>query len=184
MSDLAAALKTAMPRLFGSEDYQRRRTALEDEYHRAAEETVGHIRHAAESRGLALVENEGGGFDFEPCRDGLILPSQQVRTLPRPEREPTAGRYPRAAPRARPGRPRCWRACACGRWIACALWTGEMGEAALRRLVTPVSERHAKHREAHAWLEEAFRDLSVQVETLQALARGEEEGRNAPFPPL
>src|ERR1700760_3650300 len=74
MTELVAAVKTSMLRIFASEEYLKKRGQLEDEFHRAADEAIGHIRHAAEARGLALVEHGEGSFDFEPFQDGLLLP--------------------------------------------------------------------------------------------------------------
>ncbi|HXC56463.1 MAG TPA: Lon-like protease helical domain-containing protein, partial [Rhizomicrobium sp.] len=87
MAEFVAGLKGAMPRLFESEDYRRRRSALEDDFTRIAETTFERLRRTAEAQGLALVERGEGSFDFRPARDGLAMAEEDYRRLSKLERE-------------------------------------------------------------------------------------------------
>jgi len=176
MQEFAGALKGAMPKLFESEDYRKRRSALEEEFHRSAESTFDLLRKEAEIHGLALVERGEGAFDFQPSRDGLVLSEPEFRATPKAERERLTGRVRdlRAALEKAMDRLERMRQSALER---VALMDREMGEALLRALAAPLSQRYAQHREAHAHIEAVFRDAVAQIDVLQAAARGELDER-------
>ncbi|MEJ1969672.1 MAG: ATP-binding protein [Rhizomicrobium sp.] len=176
MRDFATALKTIMPRLFESEDYRRRRSALEEEFHRTAEASFDGLRREAEAQGLALVERGDGKFDFQPARDGLELAPDDYRRLPKVERD-------RLGAKVRDLRAALDRAMELleGRRLEAVervrVLDRELGEARIRELTTPLSQRFAQHREAHDHIEAVFKDAAAQVDLLQALARGEADER-------
>jgi lon-related putative ATP-dependent protease len=180
MAEFVASLRGLMPRLFESDDYKRRRAALENEFHGTAESTFDRLRRLAESHGLALVERGEGGFDFRPTRDGLALSEEDYRRLSRLERESLAGRtrelraeLEKAMEQLEGLRQRAVEQ-------VCTL-DRELGEAQLRALVSPLAQRFTQHREAHEYLSFVFKDAVSQIEALQAAARGEERREAVPF---
>ena len=171
MTEFVANLKTAMPRLFESEDYRRRRAALEDEFHRTAETAFERLRKLGEARGLALVERSEGGFDFRPTRDGLVLSDDDYRRLSGAERETIAarvrelrGELDKTMAELEGLRQRAVE--------KVKTLDRELGEAQLRTLIAPLAQRFAQHRDAHEHLARVYKDALGQVEALQAAARG------------
>ncbi|HEY0302280.1 MAG TPA: Lon-like protease helical domain-containing protein, partial [Rhizomicrobium sp.] len=176
MAEFVAGLKSAMPRLFESEDYRRRRGALEDEFHRTADAAFERLRQRAESQGLVLVERGQGGFDFRATRDGLPLSEDEYRRLGQAERESVAARIREL--RGELDRAMEHLEALRGRAVEkVRALDREMGEAQLRTLIAPLAQRFAQHREAHEHLARVYRDALGQVEGLQAVARGEGDER-------
>ena len=171
MMEFVTALKGAMPRLFEGEDYRRRRAALEEDFHRAAEDKFDHLRRLAESHGLALVERGEGGFDFRPTRDGLAMSEDDFRRLSKIERETLSARTRelRGALEKTMEQLEGLRRHAVEHVRAL---DRELGEAQLRSLVSPLAQRFTQHREAHEHLGNVFKDAVSQIDALQAAARG------------
>jgi lon-related putative ATP-dependent protease len=171
MAVFVAALKTLMPKLFESDAYRARRAALEQDFHRTAETRIDALRRDADLQGLALIEREGA-FDFRPSRDGLVMSDADFRALRKAERDRLADQT------------RALRAAldkTVGQLESLRLATVEkirglnraLGEAEIRALITPLAQRYATHREAHAQLCAVYHDVLAQVEALQAVANGE-----------
>jgi lon-related putative ATP-dependent protease len=180
MAEFVTGLKGLMPRLFESEDYKRRRGALEEDFHRTAESTFDRLRRLAESHGLALVERGEGGFDFRPTRDGLAMSEDDYRRLSKLERESLSartrelrGELEKSMAQLEGLRRRALE--------AVRTLDSELGEAQLRALVAPLAQRFTQHREAHEYLGFVFKDAVNQIEALQAAARGEERREAVPF---
>ena len=176
MGEFVAALKTAMPRLFESDDYRPRRSAIEEEFHRTAEGAFDTLRRNAEAQGLALVERSEGSFEFRPSRDGLVLSEDDYRRLS----SPTAKGRPESARALRSELDRTMDQLASLRLKTVEKVRAldrELGEMHLRGLMRPLSERYAHHRETHEYLETVFRDVVGHIDALQATARGDSDER-------
>ncbi len=181
MAAFVAALKGAMAGLFDSDDYRRRRATIEDDFHAAAENAFDALRRKAEDRGLVLVEQREGQFDFRVARDGLVLADEDYRSLSKLERD-------RLADRARELRGELERTM--GELEGLRQRTleqvqaldRELGEKAIRDLVAPLAAQFTQHREAHEHLNLIYKDVLGHIDALQALARGENVRRDAmPF---
>jgi lon-related putative ATP-dependent protease len=176
MGDFVETLKGAMPKLFTSEEYRRRKGAIEDEFRRAVDGALDKLRSQAEAQGLALVERDEGGFDFAPQREGLALSEDEYRRLPKADRERLTNRT-RAL---REELEKTMEALGALREKAMErvrILDRELGEAEVRRLMTPLAARFQTNRDAHGFLETVFQDVMVHIEALQAAAReGKDEG--------
>ena len=112
MADFVETLKGAMPRLFDSEDYRRRRGAIEEEFRKTVDGTFDKLRRRAEAQGLALVERSDGSFDFLPQRDGLVLSDDEYRRLAQARSREPQCQEPRSPRRSRTHDARNWAICA------------------------------------------------------------------------
>jgi lon-related putative ATP-dependent protease len=171
MGDFVEHLQSAMPKLFESEDYRRRRSVIEDEFRQTVESALDRLRKAAEAQGLALVENDKG-FDFLPQRDGLVLSDDEYRRLPKPDRErlnervrDLRGELDRTLQQLGQVREK-----AVERLRAL---DKELGEGVVRGLMRPVADRFGGQREIGAHIESVFQDVMAHIELLQALAQGD-----------
>lgn len=176
MQDFAVGLKAAMPKLFESETYRTRRAGLEEEFHRTAEAAFDRIRRDAEAQNLVLIERGEGGFDFQPARDGLIVADPEYRGMSKPDRDRLAG-HARALRSVLEKEMEQLEALRQATLERVRMMDRELGEAAIRALAAPLSQRFAQHREAHAHVEAVFRDAVAQVDLLQAAARSDPDER-------
>jgi lon-related putative ATP-dependent protease len=171
MGAFVEQLQSAMPKLFESEDYRRRRSVIEDEFRQTVESALDRLRKAAEAQGLALVENDKG-FDFLPQRDGLVLSDDEYRRLPKPDRErlndrvrDLRGELDRTLQQLGQVREK-----AVERLRAL---DKELGEGVVRGLMRPLADRFGGNREIGSHIEAVFQDVMAHIELLQALAQGE-----------
>jgi len=186
MGEFVETLKIAMPKLFESEDYRRRRGAIEEEFRRTVDGALEQIRRKAETQGLTLVERSEGGFDFAPQRDGLTLSEDEYRQMPKADRDQLSERTRelRAELDKAMQSLKATREKTIERLRAL---DRELGEVEVRRLMQPLAHAYQGHAEASAHLEAMFQDVMSHIESLQAEAReGEddeedEEGSNVPF---
>jgi lon-related putative ATP-dependent protease len=176
MQEFAASLKGVMPKLFESEAYRKRRAGLEEEFHRTAERTFDHLRREAEIHGLALIERGEGGFDFHPSRDGLAMSERDYRALSKAERDRLTDRVRdlRAELEKAMEQLEELRQTALER---VGLIDREMGEASIRALIAPLSQRYVQHREVHDYIEAVFKDAVAQIGLLQSVASGDGDER-------
>ena len=172
MAEFVQTLKNTMPRLFESEDYRRRRGAIEDEFRRTVDSALDKLRQRAEAQGLALAERADGGFDFLPQRDGLVLSDDDYRRLNKRERESLNAKsrnlhsdLERTMQKLGDLRERATeRVRALDR---------ELGEAELRKVMRPLADRFGGIPQAHAHVEAVFQDVIAHIDALQASAHGE-----------
>jgi hypothetical protein len=87
MEAVIEALRAALPDVFTSEDYKRRRKVIEAHHDRHQQEAFQAIANRAEEGGLGLVENRGGEIGVAPVSGGQIMDSQEFNGLPEEERE-------------------------------------------------------------------------------------------------
>ncbi|HWD27211.1 MAG TPA: AAA family ATPase [Rhizomicrobium sp.] len=172
LAGFVAALKAAMPKLFDDDAYRSRRASLEQDFHAVAEASFAALRREAEAHGLALVESDGG-FDFRPCRDGLVMSDADFRALRKAERDRLAELTVvlRAALEKTMARLENLRLAVIDK---IRVLDRELGEVEVCALMAPLAQRYTTHREAHAQLCAVYHDALTQIEALQAAANGEE----------
>jgi len=183
MGAFVETLKAAMPRLFASEDYRRRKSAIEEEFKQTVQGALDKIRGLAEAQGLSLIERDEGGFDFTPQRDGLALSEDEYRKLPKADRE-------RLTQRTRELREQLEKTMEALSSLRdktverVRALDHELGEAEVRKLMQPLAARFDSNREAHGHLEAMFGDVMAHIDALQASAKAtaKDENRNeVPF---
>ncbi|GGG36127.1 ATP-dependent protease [Caldovatus sediminis] len=85
ISGLIEELRAALPALFESEDYQRRRSAIEASFHGQAERSFAALGEKATAKGVAILRTPMG-FAVAPAKDGKVVPPEEFATWP-PERQ-------------------------------------------------------------------------------------------------
>lgn len=173
MREFVETLQAAMPKLFESEDYRKRRGAIEEEFRRTVDTTLETLRRAAESQGLALIEREGH-FDFAPQRDGLALSDDEYRRLSKTDRERLSERSRKLQDELEKTMERLEAVRADAQKRVRAL-DRELGEAIVRNLLNSLSGRYNSNRPVHAYLESVFQDLVAHIDALQAGARHDQQ---------
>ena len=86
MRMLVDGLKSAMPAVFESEDYQSRRKAIDVQFKQAHDAAFQAIARKAETQGLGLIRTETG-FAIVPVKGGKPIDPQVFEKLPSGERE-------------------------------------------------------------------------------------------------
>ncbi|MGB8365290.1 MAG: Lon protease family protein [Rhizomicrobium sp.] len=165
-------LKEVMPKLFESDEYRRRRGAIEDEFRKSVDSELDRLRRQAETQGLALVERDEGGFDFAPQRDGLPLSEDEYRQMPKADRDRLAERKRELKVEL----DKTMQSLGALREHAVQRLRAldrELGEAEIRRLMQPLAQAFQSNREASAHIETVFHDVMAHIEALQAVARGQ-----------
>lgn len=87
MRAVIEALRASLPDVFASDDYKRRRKAVEARHDQHQQEAFQAIARRAEEGGLGLVESRSGEIGVAPVQDGQIMDSQDFAALPEEERE-------------------------------------------------------------------------------------------------
>ncbi len=185
MGEFVETLKSAMPKLFESEEYCRRRGAIEDEFRQVVDGALDELRRKAETQGLALIERSEGGFDFVPQRDGLALSEDEYRRMTKADRD----RLSERTRKLRTELDRTMQSLSASRDRTVEKLKAldrELGEAEVRRLLRPLAEAYRSDAAAGAHLEAVFQDVMSHIDALQASARGngnddDEKGGNVPF---
>jgi lon-related putative ATP-dependent protease len=174
MNGFVEQLKAAMPKLFESEDYRRRRGVIEVEFRRTIDSALDRLRKTAEAQGLALVERDEGGFDFVGQRDGLVLSDDEYRRLPKGDRERLSTRVREL--RAELGKTMQQLSAVREKAIEkVRRLDRELGEGVVRALLRPLAGRFGANREANQHIEAVFQDVMAHIELLQAWAHGESQ---------
>ena len=88
MKHLIDDLKVAIPTVFESEDYQRRRGAIEDEFRNQNTATFSALGEKATSKNLVIVRTPMG-FAVAPARNGQVIPPEEFNALPEEQRKAT-----------------------------------------------------------------------------------------------
>jgi lon-related putative ATP-dependent protease len=81
-------LKVSLPAAFESEDYQKRRTAIEQEARGRNERAFTGLRDKATGKSIAILRTPMG-FAMAPMKDGQVVPPAEFNTWP-PERQQEA----------------------------------------------------------------------------------------------
>lgn len=79
-------LKSAIPAIFESEEYQTRRRAIDEEYGERQQAAFEDLQHYGEAHGVALLRTPSG-FSLAPVRDGEVLKPDEFQQLPDDEKE-------------------------------------------------------------------------------------------------
>ncbi|MGF1457129.1 MAG: Lon protease family protein [Alphaproteobacteria bacterium] len=84
-------LRNTLPAIFQSDEYLRRRKAIDEALERRHTEALGVLQKKAEGQGIALVSTQNG-VGVAPLRDnGEVMPSEEFVQLPEAERKRIEG---------------------------------------------------------------------------------------------
>jgi lon-related putative ATP-dependent protease len=86
MDQLVEDLKTAVPAVFESEEYQTRRQIVSEEVREEQERAFEDLQERARSEDIALIRTPQG-FAFAPIRDGEVIAPEEIESMPEEERE-------------------------------------------------------------------------------------------------
>ncbi|MCG8562305.1 MAG: AAA family ATPase [Hyphomicrobiales bacterium] len=85
MVEVIDELRTAVPAMFESEDYQNRRRAIDEHVRAAQEEAFEALHGKAQAQGIAILKTPMG-FAMAPAKDGKVLKPEAFNELPEAER--------------------------------------------------------------------------------------------------
>ncbi len=86
MEQLVDELRTAIPTLFESEDYQTRKQELREEFQEKQEEALNEVQEKAKERGIALIRTPVG-LAFAPIKEGEVVTPDEFQKLSEERRE-------------------------------------------------------------------------------------------------
>lgn len=86
VDELVEELRTAVPALFDSEDYQTQRQELQEEYQEKQEQALNEVRERAKERDIALIRTPVG-LAFAPIKDGEVVSPDEFKQLSEERRE-------------------------------------------------------------------------------------------------
>jgi lon-related putative ATP-dependent protease len=86
MHGLIDDLKVALPAVFESEDYQRRRGAIEESFHKKQADAFAELREKAGRQGIVIVRTPLG-FALAPARNGEVVPPNEFTAWPEEKRK-------------------------------------------------------------------------------------------------
>lgn len=81
MHALVEDLKVSLPAIFESDDYQKRRGAIEQAIQQQNEEAFSRLNEKAQGRGIAILRTPVG-FAMAPARDGKVVPPAEFNAWP------------------------------------------------------------------------------------------------------
>lgn len=84
--DLVAEIRIALPAVFESEDYQKRRAAVEQSFQGRQESAFASLNARARERSIAILRTPMG-FAMAPLRDGKVVPPQEWAEWPEAEQQ-------------------------------------------------------------------------------------------------
>ena len=85
MVDAIDELRSAIPAMFESEEYQSRRRAIDEETHGSQEEAFAALNKRAKEENIVVLRTPLG-FAMAPARDGKVIKPEAFNELPEPER--------------------------------------------------------------------------------------------------
>jgi AAA domain len=85
MRSLIEDLKTALPAVFQSEDYQRRRGAIDENFRKQQAEAFSGLREKAGEKGVVILRTPFG-FALAPAVNGEVVPPEQFSAWPEAKR--------------------------------------------------------------------------------------------------
>jgi predicted ATP-dependent protease len=86
MHKLIDDLKTALPAVFQSEDYQTRRSAIDESFQKKQGEAFSALREKAGQRDIIIVRTPLG-FALAPAKNGQVVPPEEFSTWPDEKRQ-------------------------------------------------------------------------------------------------
>jgi lon-related putative ATP-dependent protease len=81
MNGLVDDLRAALPAMFESEDYARRRSAIQDAFNTKASEAFNALGEKASARGMAILRTPMG-FAVAPMKEGKVVPPEEFASWP------------------------------------------------------------------------------------------------------
>lgn len=90
MRHLSEDLRSALPAVFESEDYQARRGAIEDQFRSRGEAAFRALGEKAEARQTAILRTPTG-FAVAPARQGKVVPAEEFNAWPEENRKAAQG---------------------------------------------------------------------------------------------
>ena len=87
MDKLIDDLKTALPAVFQSEDYQTRREAIDESFQKKQGEAFSALREKAAERDIIIIMRTPLGFALAPGKDGQVVPSEEFNNWPDEKRQ-------------------------------------------------------------------------------------------------
>ena len=88
MNHLIDDLKVSLPAAFESEDYQKRRSGIEQEIRSGNERAFGALRDKATEKGIAILRTPMG-FAMAPMKDGQVVQPAEFNTWPAERQQET-----------------------------------------------------------------------------------------------
>ncbi|MCC6778907.1 MAG: AAA family ATPase [Hyphomicrobiales bacterium] len=88
MHQLIDDLKTALPAVFQGEDYQTRRSAIDESFQKKQTDAFAGLREKAAESSIVIVRTPYG-FALAPAENGQIVPPEQFHTWPEAKRDAT-----------------------------------------------------------------------------------------------
>jgi predicted ATP-dependent protease len=85
MHELIDDLRTALPALFQSEDFQTRRAAIDEAFQKKQEEAFTGLRDQAAAKSIVILRTPLG-FALAPTQDGRVVPPEEFATWPEERR--------------------------------------------------------------------------------------------------
>lgn len=178
MKQLIDDLRTAIPAVFESEEYRKRRQAIDAEFGAVQEKALDALREKAAARGIALV-NTPQGMTFAAVKDNELVSPQAFQALPQEQQEQIIAaisdlqkdlgdlmfRLPKVE-RARRDKIRTLNR--------------ELAKITVEGVIDDLDEIFATHKEAHDFLEEVESDLVENVHSFLPNPQGEGDGTEAP----
>ncbi|MEJ8571955.1 Lon protease family protein [Microbaculum marinum] len=86
MRELVDELKTALPAVFQSEEYQTRRGAIDEAFQKKQAEAFSELQKRAQEHNIVVMRTPMG-FALVPSRDGEPIPPPEFNALPEEQRE-------------------------------------------------------------------------------------------------
>jgi hypothetical protein len=86
MASLVEELRSALAAAFESEEYRRRREAIDNEIKARTEQLLHELGDRAREKGLGLIHTAPTGFSFVPIRDDEPLSEEEFQKLPEEQR--------------------------------------------------------------------------------------------------
>jgi lon-related putative ATP-dependent protease len=83
--ELIDDFKSAIPAVFQSEDYQTRRSAIDEEFHKKQGEAFAALSEKANQKSIAIMRTPFG-FALAPTQDGKIVPPEEFSAWPEARR--------------------------------------------------------------------------------------------------
>lgn len=84
--DLIEELKASLPTIFESEDYQKRRTGIEQQIQAQSQAAFTALNEKATAAGIAILRTPMG-FAMAPARDGKVVPPPEFNAWPAEEQQ-------------------------------------------------------------------------------------------------
>jgi len=86
MDKLVEDLKSALPAVFQSEEYQTRKGAIDEEFQKKQSDAFSELREKASEKNIVILRTPMG-FSLAPSQDGKVVPPEEFNNWPEERRE-------------------------------------------------------------------------------------------------